>query len=95
MTLTVRKNKEILRLKWHQYMSAGQVEVSVGLSHSTVGEYLRKAKQANLIWKLTEMLSEEPLREKLFPPKLKVAEVPLPDWTYVEKEFKLPAVNDN
>jgi len=39
--LTMRKTKEVLRLKWGLGLSARQVGASLNISHSTVGEYLR------------------------------------------------------
>jgi DNA-binding transcriptional regulator LsrR (DeoR family) len=48
--LTMRKIKEILRLNWGLGLSARQVGASLRISHSTVGEYIKRAEQAGLAW---------------------------------------------
>ena len=48
--LTVKKIKEVLRLKWSLGLSARQVGASLRIAHSTVGEYIQRAEQAGLDW---------------------------------------------
>jgi hypothetical protein len=47
--LSMRKTKEVLRLKWHLALTARQVAGSVGMGKSTVGEYLRGAEAAGFL----------------------------------------------
>ena len=46
--LTMRKIKEILRLKWGLGLSERQVSASLKVAHSTVGEYVKRADRAGL-----------------------------------------------
>jgi IS30 family transposase len=43
--LTMRKTSEVLRLKWECKLSNRAIARSCSISHSTVGEYLRRAKK--------------------------------------------------
>ncbi len=67
--LTMRKIKEILRLKWVLRLSDRQVGASLKIAHSTVGEYIKRAQRAGLDWPQVEKIEEAELRGKLFPPK--------------------------
>ena len=42
--LSMRKIKEVLRLKWDHNLSNRQIATSCSISHSTVKEYLLRAK---------------------------------------------------
>ena len=55
--LTLRKIKEILRLKWEMGLSNRTIARSCRTSHSTVGEYVNRAETAGLKWPLPEILS--------------------------------------
>lgn len=91
--LTLRKIKEVLRLKWGLGLSARQVSASLKIAHSTVGEYLRRAEQAGLDWTQAEELSESELAERLFPPKqARVQKHPEPDWSKIEVELQQKGV---
>ena len=46
--LTMRKIREVLRLKWECGLSNRAIARSCSISHSTVGEYLRRAEAAGL-----------------------------------------------
>jgi transposase len=88
--LSMRKTREVLRLKWALGLTARQVAGSVGMARSTVGEYLHRAEAAGLTWQKVETLSDAELEEKLFPPPPKCApgERPLPDWALVKHELR-------
>jgi len=90
--LTMRKTKEILRLKWGLGLSARQVAASLKISHSTVGEYLKQAELAGLDWAQVEDMSEAALDERLFPPKQIKRERTEPDWSQVEIELQQKGV---
>jgi len=90
--LTMRKTKEILRLKWGLGLSARQVAASLKISHSTVGEYLKQAELAGLDWVQVEDMSEAALDERLFPPKQIKRERAEPDWSQVEIELQQKGV---
>ncbi len=50
--LSMRKIKEILRLKWGCSLSNRQIGISCSISHSTVADYVLRAKLAGLSWPL-------------------------------------------
>ena len=90
--LTVRKIREILRLK-EAGLSNRAIARACKISNSTVGEYLRRAQAAGLQWPLPEGLSEDELYQKLFPQTSEsTSERPLPDWDTVKQELKKKGV---
>jgi transposase len=91
--LTVRKIKEILRMKWVLGLSDRQVAASLKIAHSTVGEYLKRAEQAGLDWGQAQILEETELKEKLFSTKsTECRPRPEPDWQEIAKELKQKGV---
>lgn len=87
--LSVRKIREVLRLKHEVGLSNRAIARACQVSNSTVGEYLKRAEQARLSWPLPNELGEEELYAKLFPEgeKPKGTERPLPDWEQVHREL--------
>jgi transposase len=89
--LSVRKITEILRLKYACHLSHRAIARSCQISHSTVGECLRRAQAAHLSWPLPEELTEEALELSLYPEELALPrgpQKPLPDWKKVNEELK-------
>lgn len=88
--LSMRKIKEILRLKWEAGLRDRQVAVSCGVSRSTVSEYVRRAQAAGLSWPLPADLDEAALRARLFPPcdRARGLQAPVPLWSLVHQELK-------
>ena len=89
----MRKIKDVLRLH-AAGRSARQIGPSVGVSRSTVADYLRRAEVAGLSWPLPDGLDEDALERRLFPP-------PPPaqsrlfteaDWAEIHRELKRPGV---
>ncbi len=91
--ISMRKLKEILRLKHEGGMGVRSIARCLGLSHSTVIDYLRRARDAALSWPLPEGITEEVLEDKLFAksatPK---AQRPVPNWVYIHQERKRKGV---
>jgi hypothetical protein len=83
--LTVRKIREVLRLRWECQLSEREVARSCRISHSTVGDYVKRAETAGLKWPLAEELGENQLYELLFPrtEQLVPRATPMPDWEEV------------
>ena len=92
--LTLRKIREILRLKEEAGLSNGAIARACKISNSTVGEYLRRAEAANLHWPLPDGLDEGKLYQQLFPEDKAASEPerPLPDFEYLRKELKKKGV---
>lgn len=86
--LSMRKIKEILRL---HAMGLGmrQIARSCSLSHSTVSDYLARAKAAGVSWPLPEGMTETRLEELLFPSsQAKVNQPAQPDWAMIHLEMR-------
>src|SRR5574339_258264 len=85
--LSLRKIREVLRLKHEVALSNRAIARACRVSNSTVGEYVRRAKQAGLGWPLPEELGEEELYRKLFPEgeRPKTAGRPQPGWEEVAR----------
>jgi transposase len=91
--LTLKKIREIIRLKYEAGLSNRAIAGACKVSNSTVGEYLRRAKAAGVGWPLPDM-GEEDLYKKLFPNQTQVIEksYPMPNWEEVRKELRQKGV---
>ena len=91
--LTMRKTREILRLK-ASGLSNRAIGRALQVSNSTVGAYLKRAKQAGMSWPLEKDLSEEQVFQRLFPENPAPPENtrPEPDWEVVKQELKRKGV---
>ncbi len=92
--LTMRKIGEVLRLKWECGLSNRAIARSCSISHSTVGEYLRRAQEAGLSWPLPADLGEDTLFELLFPSSAPSSSrvIPAPDWSLIHTELRKQGV---
>jgi hypothetical protein len=57
--LTMRKIREIIRLKYEAGLSDRAIAGACKVSNSTVGEYLRRAKAVGLSWPLPDIGEDE------------------------------------
>ncbi len=64
--LSMRKTKEVLRLKYEVGLSNRQISRSCSISPETVGKVLRRAETAGITWPLPEGTSNPRLEEFLF-----------------------------
>ena len=62
--LSMRKTREILRLKHEVGLSNHQIAASLHLSHVCVGNYLRRARQAGVGWPIPDTLDDEQLAQR-------------------------------
>lgn len=92
--ISMRKIREVLRLKWQHKFSNRKIAHSCSISHSTVREYLLRAKLAGLTWPLPAQLDDGALENLLFPPQRPIASDSrqMPDMDYVHKELKRKGV---
>jgi transposase len=92
--LTMRKIREVLRLKRECGLTNRAIARSCSISHSTVGEYLQRAEAAGLSWPLPVDLDEDALFQFLFPtpshPSSKI--IPCPDWPLIHTELRKKSV---
>src|SRR4030088_3700573 len=90
----MRKVREVLRLRHALGVSERQIAVTIGLSRSTVGEYLRRAAVIGITWPVPEGLDDAELERRLFTPPTfdeEPAGAP-PDWAARHKGRKGGAV---
>lgn len=89
----MRKIVEILRLAREREWSIRQIAVSVGVPHSTVGDYLRRFQATGLPWPLPPDLGQGALEERLFARTASNSVVrPLPEWATVHQELRRKGV---
>jgi len=92
--LSMRKIREVLRLKWQCGLSHRAIAASCQIASSTAGEYVRRAKGSGLSWPLPEELGEDDLERLLFPSPVDLPPSgrPLPDWVNVHQELRRKGV---
>ena len=94
--LTMRRIRDLLRLHYGTGASARAIARELGVSRSTVKEYLTRAAAAKLTWPLPAELSDAVLEERLFAaggPKAGTRRRVEPDWAALVREMKRPGVN--
>jgi len=92
--LSMRKIKEVLRLKWAHKLSNRKIAKSCFISHSTVADYLLRAKLAGLSWPIDPELDDAAIENLVFPvtDKSIPAERRMPDMEYLYRELKRKSV---
>ncbi|MDT5275592.1 MAG: hypothetical protein QOG95_2524, partial [Mycobacterium sp.] len=92
--LSMRKIREVLRLRLDQGLPQRAVAQSLGLSQGAVHGYVARARRAGLSWPLPEGLDDSQLEALLYPPPPVVGtgQRPIPDWTVVHRELRRPNV---
>lgn len=88
--LTMRRIRDVLRLKFAQGLSERAIATSLGLGKGSVGAYLRRAREAGLSWPLPDDLDDDSLELLLFPasPPVPDPNRPVPDWSVIDKELR-------
>ena len=92
--LTMRKIREVFRLKFDCDISNRQIAKSCNIARSTVAEYLFRFQQAALSWPLPQNLDDNQLEQLLYPqlPALPAHERPVPDWSYLHQQLRQKSV---
>ena len=90
--LSMRKIREILRLRLDHGLAQRVIGQSLGLSQAAISEYLGRARMAGLPWPLPDDLDDERLEALLFPPVPDVPhdQRPVPDWSAVHRDLRRP-----
>jgi len=88
--LTMRKIREVLRLKFDCDISNRQIAISCNIARSTVAEYLFRFKQAALSWPLPQDIDDNQLEQLLYPQlaAVPIDQRPLPDWPYIHQQLR-------
>lgn len=92
--ISMRKIREILRLKYECKQSIRTISQSCSIGSSTVSDYLLRANAAGLSWPLPEDLDDSALEKMLFPSSTGECKRNrhLPDWSKIHKELKRKGV---
>jgi transposase len=92
--LSMRKIREVLRLRLGQGLPQRAVAQSLRLSQGAVHGYMARARRAWLGWPLPDGIDDIQLEALLFPPPSSVAaeQRPMPDWAVVHRELRRPNV---
>src|SRR5271165_7610599 len=92
--LSMRKIREVLRLRFGQGLSQRAIGQSLRLSVGAVNAYLSRSRMAGLGWPLPAELDDAQLETLLYPPPPAVAaeQRPVPDWAVVHRELRRPNV---
>jgi transposase len=92
--LSMRKIRELLRLRWEHHLPQRAISQSLRLSQASVSDYLNRARRAGLSWPLPDGLDDARLEARLFPPLPDVPsdQRPVPDWSAVHRDLRRPNV---
>lgn len=92
--LSMRKIKEMLRLKYECALSIRKIAASLHISVGSVHDYLARLEVAGLSWPQAQQLSEQQLSERLFGGETVVSSrgTTLPDWKHLDTELKRKGV---
>ena len=84
----MRKIEEVLRLHFVGKRSNREIGEITRVSPTTVGDYLRRARLANLSWPLPEGMTQSGLEALLFPLRAPSRlKRPEPNWTLIHREL--------
>ena len=94
--LSMRKLKEILRLRIEHGFTDRAIARTCHISHRTVADYVKRFLLSGLPWPLPEGIDDKTLRSKLFPEKAgqPVPETPkaMPEMLYLHRELRRTGV---
>jgi transposase len=92
--LSMRRIRELLRLKYENGLPGRVIAAALGLSKGAVNDYLQRAAAAGLSWPLPQDLTDTALERRLFPgaPGAGAQARPEPNWAYVDSELRRKGV---
>ena len=91
--ITLRKLKEVLRLKYQAQLTHRQIALSLNVSASTVSYYSNRAALLGIqTWPLSELWTDDTLERAFLntQPIHKKQHKPIPNWVVVYQELKQP-----
>src|SRR5436190_16102019 len=87
--LSMRKVREVLRLKYASGVSARVISRSLGVARTTVAEYIRRAAVIGITWPIAAELDDTALERLFAPAGYNPAHAkPLPDWHRIHTELR-------
>ena len=92
--LSMRKIKELLRLKFECDLNTREIATSLCIAVGSVHDYLARVRIAGLKWPLPDSMSEQKLEALLFPAPVSPGSDtrPLPDWDKIDIDLKRKGV---
>ena len=91
--LSMRKIKELLRLRFEEKLSYERISCSLSVGESTVGDCLRRVSTLGLTYEEIKIFSEEDLIAALYKPKgITSKHSPKVDWSYMHRELRRKGV---
>ena len=92
--LSMRKVREVLRLKYACGASVRTIARSVGIGRTTVAEYLRRTSVIGITWPVPAEIDDAELERRLFAPAglNKAPARAMPDWQHVHAELRRRSV---
>lgn len=90
---TMRRIKEVLRLKWACNLTHRQVQGALGVGLGTITQYLQLATAAGLDWAAAEPLEEDELERRILSPASPVPAKRIePDCNVIHRELRRKGV---
>lgn len=89
---SMRKIKDVLRLKYEAKLSCRQIAASLKLSVGVISKYVSAAEAAGLSWPLPDGMDDTALEAQLFPPATSAREHVMPDCAHIHQELKRKGV---
>src|SRR5258705_8717721 len=87
--LSMRKVREVLRLKHTLGMSLRQISEATGVGKTVAGEYVRRAEVIGITWPVPDGIDDAALERRLFPIPCETGPpYPAIDWRQVHEEMK-------
>ncbi|MFH1379843.1 MAG: IS21 family transposase [bacterium] len=93
--ISMRKLKEILRLKHECGLSNRQISKSCNIGRKAISQYCKLTEQCALSWAEAKNLTDAELEQRLYGADNRsalVQEKEIPDWNYIYQELKKPYV---
>ena len=92
--LTMRKIREVFRLKFDCEISNRQIAKSCNIARSTVAEYLFRFQQSALSWPLPIDIDDNQLEQLLYPqlPAVPADQRAVIDWSYIHQQLRHKSV---
>lgn len=90
--LSMRKIREVLRLKWGRGLSHRAIAKACAVGVGTVSDYLSRASAAGVSWPLPEELDDGALEARLFSVADRSRERTLPDFAAIHQELRRKGV---
>ena len=86
--LSMRKVREVLRLKHVLGMSYRKISEATGVGKTQAADYVHRAEAAGIAWPVPEGIDDADLDRRLFPSPASVPKRAEPDWPTIQQELK-------